>query len=192
MAAETPDTAGARYSGVAMALHWVTAALVVTLLALGWWMNHFVPDHSPQQDAIQWWHVSFGLTLLIVVATRIAWRALHRPPPLVSGMARWERRLASVVHVVLYVLLLVQPLVGWAMMSSRAEPLSLWGLSIPPLPGVPVHDRPFSRGLSHLHTDWIVWTYLAVLFLHVGGALKHQFDGHPVLWRMVPFLRRPG
>jgi hypothetical protein len=25
--------------------------------------------------------------------------------------------------------------------------------------------------------------------LHVAGALKHQFDGKPVLWRMIPFLK---
>lgn len=30
---------------------------------------------------------------------------------------------------------------------------------------------------------------IGLLVLHVAGALKHQFDGHPVLYRMVPWLR---
>jgi cytochrome b561 len=77
-------------------------------------------------------------------------------------------------------------------MSSRGEPLSLWGLPIPGLPGVPVHNRAVSNPLKHLHIYWLIWAYLVVLALHLAGAVKHQFDGHPVLWRMVPFLRRPG
>jgi hypothetical protein len=31
---------------------------------------------------------------------------------------------------------------------------------------------------------------LITLALHVAGALKHQFDGRPVLWRMS-WLKRP-
>jgi len=69
--------------------------------------------------------------------------------------------------------------------------ISLWGLPIPPLPGVPTHNRAFSTPIKHLHIYWMIWVYAFVLLLHVAGALKHQFDGHPVLWRMVPFLRRP-
>ena len=45
------------------------------------------------------------------------------------------------------------------------------------------HDKPKARyrALSMaLH-----WTIAP----HVAGAIKHQFDGHPVLWRMVPFLK---
>lgn len=183
---------GARYNRVAMALHWLIAALIAILLGLGWWMNEFVPDHSPLQDQIQWWHVSFGLTLLVLVAARIVWRAMRAPPAHASGLAAWERNLASVVHVLLYGLLLAQPLLGWALMSSRGEPLSLWGIPIPALPGVPVHSRAVSTPLKHLHIYWMIWAYLIVLALHVVGAVKHQFDGHPVLWRMVPFLRRPG
>lgn len=195
MSATTPanagDTAGARYTRVAMALHWLIALTIAILLALGWWMNELVPDHSHIQDQIQWWHVSFGLTLLLLVAARIVWRLTHRPPPLVSGMAPWERGLASFVHALLYLLLLAQPLLGWALMSSRHEAPSLWGIPIPPLPGIPVHNRAFSGPLKHLHIYWMIWAYVAALFFHVAGALKHQFDGHPVLWRMVPFLRRP-
>jgi cytochrome b561 len=190
-AAPVSDTTGARYTRVAMALHWAIAALIGVLLALGWWMNEWAPDHSPLQDQIQWWHVSFGLTLLILVAARIVWRATHAPPRLVSGMAPWERSLASFVHVLLYLLLLAQPLLAWALMTSRGEHLSLWGIPIPALPGIPVHNRAVSNPLKHLHIYWMIWAYLVVLFLHVAGALKHQFDGHPVLWRMVPFLRRP-
>lgn len=76
-------------------------------------------------------------------------------------------------------------------MSSRAEPISFWGLHVPALAGVPVHNRALSGQLKHLHIYWMIWVYFGALFFHVAGALKHQFDGHPVLWRMVPSMRRP-
>lgn len=185
------DTLGGRYTRVAMALHWLIAALIGALLALGWWMNELAPDHSPEQDLIQWWHVSFGITLLLLVLARIAWRATHAPPRLISGMAPWERSLASFVHILLYGLLLAQTLLGWALMTSRGEPLSLWGIPIPGLPAIPVHDRAVSTPLKHLHIFWVIWLYVIALLFHVAGAVKHQFDGHPVLWRMIPFTPRP-
>ena len=52
--------------------------------------------------------------------------------------------------------------------------------------------RPLRESLQEIHTDFLVWIVLASLVLHVAGALKHQFDGHPVLWRMVPFMKPPG
>ena len=48
-------------------------------------------------------------------------------------------------------------------------------------------QRPLRHTLQQVHTTILVWLILANLALHVFGALKHQFDGHPVLWRMLPF-----
>jgi len=185
------ETTEARYTTGAVVLHWLIAADIAALLALGWWMNELAPDHSPQQDLIQWWHVSFGLTLIVLIVARIGWRLLNPPPPPVRGLAHWERTLATTVHLVLYALLVAQPLLGWALMSSRSEPLSLWGIHVPALPAIPTHNRAVSTPLKHLHVFWMIWLYVLALILHVGGAVKHQFDGHPVLWRMSPFMRRP-
>jgi cytochrome b561 len=43
--------------------------------------------------------------------------------------------------------------------------------------------------LKHVHVFVLIWILVVTFALHVMGALKHQFDGHPVLWRMVPFLK---
>ena len=37
----------------------------------------------------------------------------------------------------------------------------------------------------------LVWAMIGLWVLHVVGAIKHQFDGAPVLWRMIPFFKRP-
>jgi cytochrome b561 len=192
-AAAKPPFAG-RYSLAAMVLHWIIAVLIVIQLFLGWWMNEWVPDHSPQQDQIQDFHVSLGLTILLLVLLRIGIRLAVRPPALRPETRRWERLLINVTHSLFYILLLVLPLTGWMLVSLDTDPISWWGLfAWPHLPGLDfmAHSKPLRHDLKSIHTYWLIWLVLINLALHVAGALKHQFDGHPVLGRMLPGRDRP-
>jgi cytochrome b561 len=184
-----------RYRPAVITLHWLIAALILIQIGLGWYMNIVLPDHSPAQDRIQDLHISLGLTTLLLILVRIGIRIAMPPPSAVSGLAPWERVLSNIVHLLFYVLMLALPLTGWALLTVRHHPIQFWGVTWPDLPGMeggmgPTH-RPFRKALSDFHTDTLVWIILANLALHVAGALKHQFDGHPVLWRMLPFLKRP-
>jgi cytochrome b561 len=186
-----------RYGAVSMVLHWIIAILVIAQICLGWYMNEGgVPDHSPAQDRIQDIHVTVGLSILILVLVRIGVRLAHPPPPLPQSMPSWERWLARISHVLFYVLLLVMPLTGWALVSVRHEDIPFFGLAWPAIPRLDSLARPEARSLGqqlkHLHVYTLVWIALVNLALHVAGALKHQFDGHPVLWRMLPIKAPPG
>jgi cytochrome b561 len=132
-------------------------------------------------------HISLGLTILILVVVRIGVRLTHRPPPLSADMPAWERILSSVVHLAFYALMLVIPLTGWAIVSLGSHPISFWGLPWPHLPGVhAVMGNPTPKAsLKHLHVYILIWLFVVNWSLHVAGALKHQFDGRPVLWRMT-------
>ncbi len=184
-----------RYSAVAMTLHWIIAALIVTQLCLGWYMNEGVPDHSPLQDRIQDIHVTVGLSMLILVLVRIGWRLTHVAPPLPAGMPTWEKALAYIVHFVFYLLMLAMPLTGWALVSVRHEDIPFFGLAWPAMPVLDhlakTDAHAIGGKLKHLHIFILVWIVLINLALHLAGALKHQFDGHPVLWRMAPLFKRP-
>jgi cytochrome b561 len=186
----TGATSTSRYSAGAIWLHWIIAALIVVQLCLGWWMNEVLPDHTPAEELAEHVHISLGLTILILVLVRIAWRLTHRPPPLPAGMPAWERWLSYAVHLLFYLLLLVLPLSGWTLVSMGPGPISFWGLPWPHLPGVAqMLGSPPSRAarhaVKHLHVFILIWIVLVSLALHVAGALKHQFDGRPVLWRMT-------
>ena len=92
-------------------------------------------------------------------------------------------------HSLFYILLLVLPLTGWMMVSLETDPISWWGvIEWPHLPGLDfmAHSKPLRHDLKSIHTYWLIWLVLINLALHVAGALKHQFDGHPVLGRMWP------
>ena len=179
---------GDRYPLAAIILHWTIAALIVVQLFLGWWMNEWAPDHSPLQDQIQWVHVSLGITILILVLVRIAIRIITPPPPVPADIPGWERLLINFTHSLFYVLLIVVPLTGWAVISLSKDSPSLWGIPWPRLPGLGflAHNRAWRHDLKSIHVYWLIWIVLLNLALHVVGALWHQFDGHPVFWRMLP------
>ena len=188
-------TSGRRYGAIAVALHWIIAALILLQIGIGWYMNHVVPDHSPIQDQIETVHISIGLTALLFILARIVWRLVNPPPPLPASMPGWERTLAGASHFLFYVLMLALPLTGWLMVSLRPHAFQFWGFGWPRLPGLEgltgrAH-RPFYHMVQDIHTDYLVWITLANLALHLAGAFKHQFDGRPVLWRMIPFLKKP-
>ena len=187
------DNGERRYDAIAIALHWAIAALILIQIGLGWYFNEVLPDHSKAQDQMQDLHVSIGLTTLILVLVRIGVRLTHPAPPLPQDMPAWERLLARAVQWLFYILMLVIPLTGWALVSVRHEDIPFWGLDWPAMPGLTGFARPEARAigrqLKHIHIYILIWIVLINLALHVAGALKHQFDGRPVLWRMLPFAR---
>lgn len=184
------------YSAVAIGLHWLIAILILTQIAIGWRMGALHEAQLPHED-VERLHISVGLTILILSLARLAWRLTHRPDPLPASMATWERMLASITHILFYVLIIAIPILGWALASFRAdEPISFWGvISWPQLPGFAGLPReqglPLHETIEQWHGSILVWTTIVLLGLHILGALKHQFDGHRVLYRMLPFLPRP-
>lgn len=185
-----------RYNSVAIVLHWTIALLILVQMGLGWYMNEWLPDHSAAQAAIETLHVSLGLTTFLLILVRIGVRLSHPAPPLPAGLHGWERVLAGGSHWLFYGLMLALPLTGWAMVSIGHRPIGFWGLQWPHLPRFSgmgkAEGHVLRETLQNFHTYVLIWLVLGNLALHVAGALKHQFDGHPVLWRMLPLLKRPG
>ena len=181
-----------RYSAVAMAFHWVIAALILLNLALGWRMSFL---SGMAQFTMFQLHKSVGMTVLVLSIGRLGWRWLNPPPALPVTMKPWERGAAHATHTFFYVLMIGMPLTGWAMVSVSPLniPTLLWGTI--PLPHIGVlHALPAAGKASveaasgNIHLTLAIGG-MALILLHVGAALKHQFivrDG--VLGRMVPFV----
>jgi cytochrome b561 len=189
------DQSAATYKGAAIALHWIIALAIIGQIGLAWYMGS-LPEDSPAQDAIMPWHISIGLTILLLSVIRLAVRLTNPPPPLPAEMPAWERFLANATHILFYVLIIGIPLVGWMMPSLiKPQPILFWGLPWPHLPWFVDQPRevgePLFNQIETIHGTVLVWTLIGLWVLHVAGALKHQFDGHPVLYRMIPFLPKP-
>jgi cytochrome b561 len=168
----------ARYSTGAVILHWLIALALAFQLALG-----FAMPHDERGFALYQLHKSVGVTIFVLTLLRLAWRLTHRPPAAVEG--GFQGFLAKAVHTLLYAFMLGAPLTGWAMVSTDASriPTLLYG-TIPwphlPLPGA------INEAMEETH-ELLAWIGLALVVLHVAGALRHQLllkDG--LLRRMGP------
>jgi cytochrome b561 len=174
------------YTPTAIALHWVIALLVFVTFPVGIVMHEMAL--SPDKLRMLSYHKWLGVTVFILLVVRLAWRAAHKPAPMVEGMPQWQMIAAKGVHVLLYVLLFAIPLSGWLMSSAKGFQTVYLGMM--PLPDLLSKDKVLGDALSELHKVLNI-TMLLLVIAHVAAALKHHFverDG--TLARMLPFLNR--
>ncbi len=177
----TTDTA--RYTGTAQLLHWVTAILMFAVVILAWVMTNMA-DGAPWRGTLYSLHKSIGLTIVALVAIRLAWRAIKPPPAWPGRFAQWERRAARLSHLLLYVILVGMPVSGYVMSASGRFPVSYFGLfTLPSLP----QNHTVSAIAHWMHVATGQWAVYALIALHLLATAWHvavRRDG--VLGRMLP------
>lgn len=178
-----------RYGSVAMTLHWLIAIAIIGMLVVGKYM-HGLPNSDPNKFMLYQLHKSTGITILALTVVRLVWRFTGPVPPLPATMATWERWAAHVSHFLLYALMLLIPLSGWAVASTSSSgvPTVWFGLfEVPHLP-VPVTDE--AHEAAEEGHELFGNLVILLLLVHVGAALKHHFwDRDTVLRRMLPFTK---
>ncbi len=157
-----------RYNGVAKLLHWSIAVLLILQLGIGELMPDIHKDTRP--DGLIAWHIMVGVLIVLLVAARVAWRIV-RPPTGIESDRGWTRRLASAIHVVLYLLMIIVPILGWANASSRDWVVGLGPLHLPGL--LPAGSR-FGHELGDIHGDLAI-VLAGLIGLHVLAGLYHHF-----------------
>jgi cytochrome b561 len=185
---DTPRQAGTRiagYDAVAKTLHWLVFALLhpqyVVALAMPGIGRGTVPGRLIDL------HMSLGAAILAVVVLRWLWRLRHAVPLATGDMPEWERPVAGLTHGLLYVLLVVNPILGWMNASARDWTITVFGVLR--LPHLVAARSPIGREAGDVHT-FLAWTLAALVSLHVAAALYHHFGRHDrVLQRMLPGAR---
>lgn len=149
--------------------HWLTALL----LLLG--VTFILIRDQVDGRALRLWllegHRHAGLLILMLFFVRVAlrWR-LGRLPR--TSDDPWPLRAAAIsTHVALYALILVQPLLGWALSSAQGKPVHFFGLT---LPALVASDEDLADTLTTWHQG-AAWLLLALVTLHTGAALWHHF-----------------
>ena len=174
-----------RWSVISMTLHWLIALLVIGLCAVGYFMTEL--PTSPDKIKIYALHKSFGLTVLALMLLRLLWRLVDRRPAYPPGMPNWQKRLASLTHLLLYAVLLWMPLTGWLYNSASNFALRYFGwFSLPALSG----PDPELKALAHEMHEWGFYVLALLFVVHVGAALKHHvLEKDDTLRRMLPWRR---
>jgi cytochrome b561 len=173
-----------RWGALTRALHWLMALMIVAQVPLGFWMvDAYDAWLAGKGDtalvmALSRTHNTAGFLILILALVRLGWRLRNPTPGLPAGLLAWQRLTARATHALLYALLIVFPLTGWAALSAYDGefPIFFFGWDnvfrmVPQAqPGSPFTSDLF--GEIH-ETCWKVGA--VVLGLHVVAALWHEY-----------------
>ena len=181
-----PARPAARYSSVAIALHWLLALAIASSFSVGLYMSDL--PLSPTRLKLYNWHKWAGITILTLSLIRLLWRLTHRPP-VDLPMPAWQRRTAHATHLALYALFFAVPLAGWSYSSAAGFPVVVYGVL--PLPDFVPVSRELAEVLKGLH-KFLAFALALLVLGHIGGAAKHQFiDRDGLLSRMWPNKAAP-
>jgi len=147
-------------------LHWLMAAMVLSMLFIGVAMVTSMPDYHRLVSI----HRPLGILILILVVIRFINRKLSRLPPFPPTMSSQERRIAHASEILLDTLMFVLPLIGWGMLSAGSYPIVMVGsLHLPPI--LPANQMLYAF-LRKTHTI-LAYLLFATFLAHFSAVLFH-------------------
>ncbi|AOK39573.1 cytochrome b [Burkholderia vietnamiensis] len=148
-------------------LHWVMAAMIVTMLFVGVGM---VASISRRHDFLVALHKPLGIAVLVLVCVRIAVRLSTKAPALPDDLPWWQKFAAHGSHLVLYALMVAMPLIGWAMLSAGGYPVTLGGgVQLPAL----VSADPATFAWLRVAHRVLAYLFFVTFVAHFAAALYH-------------------
>lgn len=176
------------YSPLQRTLHWMTAAIVLVMLPVGFYMAwRGKTNWDDTTNALYTAHKSIGFLLLWLVAWRIGVRIARGAPPPEPNLNVMQRLAAEATHLAIYCLLLIVPVLGWIGVSAYGATGVVGGFN---LPSLVAKDEAFAGRMFWLH-GWAAIALMALVAAHIGAALMHRIifkDG--VFQRMWPARER--
>lgn len=171
---------GSRYALGTRVLHWLAAVLVFGTLVVGFVLANSLADYAVLLSV----HKVLGALVFVVFVIRVLNRLTDRGPALPATVGRVERIAVVGSELAMYALLLVQPLLGWAMLSASGVPVVLGGaLRLPPV--VPVNAELF--GLLRDAHSVVAYALVAMIAAHVSAVLWHTLTLRDGMLRRMTF-----
>jgi len=174
------------YGFVSIGLHWLMAAAIFAMFALGYWMTtltYYDRWYHEGPDI----HKAIGVLLLLALFFRLAWRLINIRPELMG--ARWEQMVALSVHRLHYVLTFTVLMTGYLIPTAEGVGIDVFGLFT--LPAMLTFDKQVTDLIGKVH--WAsAWAMMGLAGLHAGAAMKHHWiDQDITLLRMLGIARKP-
>ncbi|MDZ4323192.1 MAG: cytochrome b [Alphaproteobacteria bacterium] len=161
------------YGLISIFFHWIMAALIIALLALGLYMV-WLPDvgFNTWKVILIFVHKELGVVVLALVIIRLLWRLGNVSPQLPSQLSPWQKFSARVVHWAFYGFMFALPITGWLMSSAAGIPMTFLGLfELPDLISPNIYQMQL---LIEIH-KWLAYGLICSIFVHISAALVHQF-----------------
>lgn len=128
-------------------------------------------------------HKNIGITLTFVLAMLLYIRMKAKPASIMAPeMKSWMHKIALIDHVLLYVLIFGCCLSGYISSAYSGWSTTLWWLV--ELPNWGEKNKELNTLFSDIHM-WITWALMALIAVHISGALYHAFRCDGAIRRML-------
>jgi len=175
-----------KLSPLTLILHWSLAFIIIGLLAMGVYMTLW------EAWAYYPVHKSLGMLAFGIIIVRVGWRIRNGWPSPVGNRAATQQSLATTVHWILLISMVLQPIFGILNSGTNGYGLSFFGMELVARNIDPINPDevlPYSESWAlFAHRAHQINGYLLItaIVLHVAGALKHHFiDRDATLMRML-------
>tara|TARA_B110000444_G_scaffold258064_1_gene297968 strand:+ start:1248 stop:1790 length:543 start_codon:yes stop_codon:yes gene_type:complete len=173
------------YNKTAILTHWLLAIFIFFLFISSWWMLALpLPSEEYRYRELPFQlHKNLGITLVLMLAILLYSRWKHRPEELSSqAMTLWMHRFAVIGRVALYFTIFACCVSGYLSSAYSGWVTTLWWV-------VDLPDWAYeSEDLNMLYSDihlWTCWILLALVAVHLSGAIYHAFLQDGVVRRMI-------
>ncbi len=171
------------YNAFAKLFHWLIFLLLAAQYAVGSIMPHI--GRKTLNEGWVNWHFSIGAAILVVIVARFVWRLLNPVKP-VTSLAPWEALLSKFTHFMLYALVFIMTILGWAATNSRGWDVKFLGLIT--FPQIAPNGSAWGHEAGDIH-NILVYVLLGFIVLHVAGALYHYFIKRDEVLQRMMFTR---
>lgn len=159
----TPQT----FSAAQRVIHWLMAVAILAMLFIGVFM---VTAFGPAYLTLVSIHRPLGIAILLLVAVRLVLRFMRPAPPLPRDLPAPMKLAAHLSHWALYALMFAMPLLGWAMLSAAAYPVTMFaGFTLPPI----TSPNPMLHALLWDAHHYLAFAFFALILVHLAGGLFH-------------------
>src|SRR5262245_48855204 len=173
-----------RYHPALVALHWISAALILVALATGTFWLKATPNSSPDKIAQLAAHMSLGITILVLTVGRLVVRNFTPLPERARAGHVLLDRLAVATHYGLYAAIILMAISGVVMAATANLPAIVFGDSSAPLP------ESFSHLPARIAHGLLAQAIVALVLLHILGTLYHHLFRKDQLLRRIWFQQR--
>ena len=173
------------FDKVTILLHWGMALLIFFLFGLGLYMvdlSYYDPWYRDSTAL----HKSIGVGVFVLLVFRVLWRIFyvnkHVRAVASKELKAVERKLALMMHVLLYMLMATICISGYMVSTAGGRELEIFYLfNLPALP-IEIDQQEDLAGWWHFY---LAWGIIIMVIGHTLAALKHHFlDKNNVLRSM--------
>lgn len=183
------------YGKVARALHWLTALLFLLAYIAVYYRQWFTEARTPENWTALQLHLSFGMTIAVLVVLRLYWRLTNVQPAAEPGSALMHKA-AHLGHLVLYGVLIVMPLTGYLGTGVATEFFFLfeipkfadtWLFQTLVADGMGLSFEQFEAPMDFIHKQGGAYLVWLLILGHAAAALYHHYHlKDRTLLKMLP------